>query len=80
VESMGKVSCGDILHDRQDAFIVFFLCNLGRCSITFAELCGICRGLSLAKQHGFHHVIIESDCLHHYNDVGYSNAYHTILF
>ncbi|KAF7834787.1 putative ribonuclease H protein At1g65750 family [Senna tora] len=54
-------ACGGLLRDAAGDFITCFSSNLGRCSITVAELHAIQEGLKMAWDHGYRNIIMEVD-------------------
>lgn len=59
-----RASSGGVLRDFQGRWIRGFARNIGRCSISKAELWGILDGLNLAWEMGFKKVSVEVDSMY----------------
>ncbi|KAF7802873.1 ribonuclease H [Senna tora] len=57
----GKAGCGRLLRDSNGEWVQGFTANLGKVSVTSAELRGMYYGLELAWNLGFKKIILESD-------------------
>ncbi|CAN1182797.1 Putative ribonuclease H protein At1g65750, partial [Linum perenne] len=57
----GQAAAGGLIRDHQGRCLAAFTMNLGKCSITRAELRGAVSGLQLAWERGYHKIQLQLD-------------------
>ncbi|KAE8685335.1 hypothetical protein F3Y22_tig00111099pilonHSYRG00216 [Hibiscus syriacus] len=59
----GWATCGGVFRNSDADWILGFSQKIGCCTVVDVELWGIFSGLTIAWNHGFRKVIVESDCM-----------------
>ncbi|CAN1162618.1 Putative ribonuclease H protein At1g65750 [Linum perenne] len=59
----GRAAAGGSIRNCQGRIVEAFALNLGKCSITRAELAGVIEGMERAWQGGFRHIEVQIDSL-----------------
>ncbi|KHN04118.1 Putative ribonuclease H protein [Glycine soja] len=57
----GRAAYGVVVRNDSDAMIFAFSSNIGNCNFLRAELWGILKGLTIARDRGFNYIVVESD-------------------